>query len=412
MFERLKQFFSPAERERQLHEQLEKLRQRLPVPVFWLFGRTQSGKTSVIKYLTGASDAEIGQGFQPCTRFSRQYRFPTEEAPLLSFLDTRGLEEPGYHPAEDIARFQGEAHVVLVTVKALDHAQEVVLTNLRALRKANPQRPVILLLTTLHEAYPQQQHPAVYPFDRSGDAPEGSVPEDLRRSIGEQKRRFEGLVDFVVPLDLTPLAEGFEQPNFGGPELRQVLLEVLPEAYRQTLILFDQAGKELSDLYARHTLPYLVGYSTLGATAGAIPIPWLDVLILPGIQTRMIHHLAQLYGQPLSAERLREFAGAVGVGMLTRAAVREAVKVIPFVGSVVGAAMAGASTFALGKAFCYYYSAVLKGHVPNKDDLSRYYREEERLARQLWGRGTPGMAAATGGAPATAAAVSDGSANP
>src|SRR5260370_27930795 len=108
----------------------------------------------------------------------------------------------------------------------------------------------------------------------------------------------------------------------------------------------------------RPRLPYLVSYSPLGATAGAIPIPWLDVLILPGIQTRMIQQLAQLYGRPISAERLREFAGAVGVGMLTRAAVREAVKVIPFVGSVVGAAMAGASTFALGKAFCYYYSAV------------------------------------------------------
>jgi uncharacterized protein (DUF697 family)/predicted GTPase len=392
MFDRLKKLFSPAERERALQQQLEKLRQRLPVPVFWLFGRTQSGKTSVVKYLTGASDAEIGQGFQPCTRFSRQYRFPGEEAPLLMFLDTRGLEEPGYDPAEDVARFQNEAHVVLVTVKAMDHGQEVVLTHLRALRRANPHRPVVLLLTTLHEAYPQQQHPAVYPFDRQGNSPEGSISEDLRRSIAEQKRRFEGLVDYVVPLDLTPLDEGFEQPSYGGPELRSVLLEVLPEAYRQTLILFDEAGKELQDLYARHALPYVLSYSTLAATAGAIPIPWIDVLILPGIQTRMIHELARLYGRPITAERLREFAGAVGVGMLTRAAVRSAVKVIPFVGSVVGAAMAGASTFALGKAFCYYYSAVLKGHVPNKEDLSRYYRQEERLARQLWGAGKFGAA--------------------
>ena len=51
-------------------------------PVFWLFGKTQSGKTSVVKYLTGATDAEIGEGFQPCTRTTRRYAFPEDDAPL------------------------------------------------------------------------------------------------------------------------------------------------------------------------------------------------------------------------------------------------------------------------------------------------------------------------------------------
>jgi len=54
-------------------------------------------------------------------------------------------------------------------------------------------------------------------------------------------------------------------------------------------------------------LPHIAGYSTLAATAGAIPIPWLDLLILPGIQTRMIYHLAQLYGQPLTGARFVEY---------------------------------------------------------------------------------------------------------
>ena len=82
------------------------MRDRLPAPVFWLFGKTQSGKTTLIKYLTGADAAEIGQGFRPCTRFSRLYEFPTAEAPLLTFLDTRGLDEPDYDPTEDLARLR------------------------------------------------------------------------------------------------------------------------------------------------------------------------------------------------------------------------------------------------------------------------------------------------------------------
>ena len=52
MFDTMKRWFSASSRKAQIEEQLEKLRQRTPVPVFWLFGKTQSGKTSIIKYLT------------------------------------------------------------------------------------------------------------------------------------------------------------------------------------------------------------------------------------------------------------------------------------------------------------------------------------------------------------------------
>src|SRR5713226_8368599 len=111
MLDKLSHWFSRADKETKLQQRLENVRQRAPVPVFWLFGKTQSGKTSLIKFLTGADDAGIGQGFKPCTRFSREYHFPTAEASLLIFLDTRGMEEPGYDPRDDLARFDALAHV-------------------------------------------------------------------------------------------------------------------------------------------------------------------------------------------------------------------------------------------------------------------------------------------------------------
>jgi uncharacterized protein (DUF697 family)/predicted GTPase len=385
MFNKIKQFFS---RDQQAHfqERLEELRQKAPVPVFWLFGKTQSGKTSLIRFLTGADDAEIGQGFKPCTRFSREYHFPTPEAPLLTFLDTRGLEEPGYDPNVDLARFDVLAHVVIVTVKVLDHALANVVEHLRTIRQSKSGRPIVLALTCLHEANPQRQHLLPYPFDKQGRAPESAeVPGNLLLSISEQKKRFQELVDYVVPLDLTPSTEGFNDPDYGGPLFKEVLLEALPAAYRQTLLTLDEATHELSDLYARRALPHIVGYSSLAASAGAIPIPWVDLLILPGIQTRMIYHLAKLYGQPLTGERFLELAGTLGLGMLVRQAAREVVKFIPVVGSVAGAALAGAATFALGKAFCFYYSAVHKGHAPNPDELRRYYKEQLEQAEKLWG---------------------------
>src|SRR5215475_14305140 len=122
MFNRFKELFSSRSRDARLKAKLEELRRRTPVPVLWLYGKTQSGKTSIIKYLTGAEEAEIGQGFAPCTRFSREYAFPTTDIPLLKFLDTRGLEEPGYDANDDLAAFDKQAHVVIITIRVLDHA--------------------------------------------------------------------------------------------------------------------------------------------------------------------------------------------------------------------------------------------------------------------------------------------------
>ena len=70
---------------------INEVRQRLPIPVFWLLGKTQSGKTSLIRALTFNDAAEIGNGFQACTKRSLFYDFPSTSHPILRFLDTRGL---------------------------------------------------------------------------------------------------------------------------------------------------------------------------------------------------------------------------------------------------------------------------------------------------------------------------------
>jgi uncharacterized protein (DUF697 family) len=389
MLDKIKKWLLPDQpTDEQIEKKLEEVRKKAHIPVFWLYGKTQSGKTSLIKFLTGADEAEIGQGFKPCTRYSRQYQFPTAEAPLLTFLDTRGVDEPGYDPREDLALFDGQTHVVVITAKVMDHALENLLVHFRPIRDSRPTRPVVLVLTCLHEAYPQQQHPQPYPFTSPDiDKDAEAMPPALRTCLGEQRFRFQGLYDYLVPVDLTQPVEGFIDPNYGGERVRDVLLEALPAAYRQTLIALDDATKELQDLFGKRALPHILGYSSLAATAGAFPIPWVDMVVLPGIQTRMIYQLATLYGQPLSAKRFLELASTLGMGMVVRQAVREVVKFIPVVGSVAGAALAGTATFALGKAFCYYYAAVCKGHVPNAADLKRYYQEQLNEAAKLWRKG-------------------------
>jgi len=104
----------------------------------------------------------------------------------------------------------------------------------------------------------------------------------------------------------------------------------------------------------------------------------------------MLYDLAQLYGQPLTKQRLAELASALGLGLLGRQAGRSLIKVIPglgtIIGSVAGGVLAAASTYALGKAFCYYYQAVLQGHVPNTQDLKKYYNVQLEQAEEAWKR--------------------------
>ena len=352
---------------------LAELRAKTPAPVFWLLGKTQSGKTSIIRQLTGADDAVIGSGFRPCTKTSRQYQYPSTEAPLMTFLDTRGVDEPGYEPAEDIAAFDALAHVVIVTAKATDFAQGNIRAALEPIRRAGPSRPVILCVTCLNEAIPRQPHP-----------PYGQWPEPLQRAIDEHQRAFASLFDVCVPIDLTKPEDGFPDPGYGGGQLKRAILDVLPNAYRQTLLRLKDATEVLKDVHLRHAVPVIVGYSSMAASAGAVPVPFVDLFLLPGIQSRMVTHLAKLYGQPMTAERFKEIAATLGIGMMARQAVRQLTKFIPFVGSVAGAAVAWASTYALGRAFCYYYQAVCEGHVPDASALKKYYQEQYAAAEKTW----------------------------
>jgi uncharacterized protein (DUF697 family)/predicted GTPase len=395
MFERVRHWWAER-RERadaEYEARLAELRSRSPVPVFWLFGKTQSGKTSLVRCLTGASDAEIGTGFQPCTRFSRHYDFPNAETPLLRFLDTRGVDEPGYEPAADLAEFDSSAHVVLVTVKALDHAQENVLRHLQTIRQARPSRPVVLVLTCLHEGYPHQQHLEPFPFRPQAAREPLAVTEpsvqltDLMRSLEEQRRRFSELVDFVIPVDLTRPMEGFVTPNYGGEALRELLMQILPEAQRETLRVVEEALADLKELHARKVLPTILGHALLAGSAGAIPLPFVSLLVLPRIQRRMIQQIAGQYGRPLTAEEFVEVAHRLGIGQLRAQAARELLKVVPYLGVVAAATGAGAATYALGKAFCHYDAALQSGEFPDPDELRRYYDSQVAEAKRVWSNG-------------------------
>src|SRR5439155_14660030 len=154
-------------------------------PVVWLLGKVQSGKTSIIRELTQAGSAEIGSGFRACTRTARVFDFPGE-APIIRFLDTRGLGEVAYDPREDIGFCEGRSHLILAVIKTLDLEQQAVLDVIRAAKRRHPEWPVVVAQTSLHEGYaPGQRHALPYPLGPTPAA--GALPDQLVRAIEHQR---------------------------------------------------------------------------------------------------------------------------------------------------------------------------------------------------------------------------------
>ena len=412
MFERIKSYlgFGPLTDE-QFEQQRKELLKKIPVPVFWLFGKTGSGKSSIVRFITGSTQAEIGNGFQPQTRRSYRYDFPSETQPLVRFLDTRGLGETGYDPKEDIDSFDSTTHVVIVVARVMDHALAEIINPLRAIRAARPTRPIILALTCLHEAYPFQQHPVPDPFDPQHDASTAkkdpptetnaadtaaastsadisssrlAVHPELQRSLREQELRFAGLVDRIIPIDLTQPEEGFEEPQFGGHRLEAALIDLLPAACRQALIHLEGVRDSLRDLKEKQAMPTILTYSSLAAASAASPLPWIDIPVVMALQTRLVYLLADLYDQEMNAAMLSKMAGAVGGRLAVRFAIKAPLKLIPFVGQTANAAMAFAYTFSLGKACCWYFGEMRNGHIPTPDDLNKVWGEQMQDAMNAW----------------------------
>jgi uncharacterized protein (DUF697 family) len=344
----------------------------MPVPVFWLLGKAQSGKTSIVRALTGSSRAEIGGGFRPCTRKSQLYPFPDEDQYFLQFLDTRGLGEAEYDPTEDIRVLENQSHCLVLVIKAMDHAQQAVLEPLGKIRKAHPRWPLIVVQTSLHEGYPTARtaHLLPYPYDQFPYPPQ--VPDDLARSLASQRQWFDGDAHFV-PVDFTLPEDAYDPQSYGLDALWWTIEDVVPLGLGA---MMRQHHKTFRDAYFRAAHPHILGYCVAAGAAAGLPVPLLDLPLVLAIQGKLFHSIATLYGQKMTPQRAAEVFGALGFGFAARMGGRELLKIVPGVGTTVAAMFAAASTYALGCTLCAYFSFALHGDVPDAATLRKLYEEE------------------------------------
>jgi uncharacterized protein (DUF697 family) len=358
-------------------------RARQLAPVVWLLGKVQSGKTSIIRELTQASDAEIGAGFAPCTKTARVFDFPGE-APIIRFLDTRGLGEAEYDPASDIAFCEGRSHLLLGVVKALDLEQHAFLDVVRAVRQRHPDWPVVIAQTSLHEGYAAgMRHPRPYRAD-----PDTILPHSLGRALAHQRSLFAALpgrgIPTFVPIDFTQPSDGFEPTSYGREALVDALIAAAPAA---VAVALSELAKTRGDASTAAFNAHILGFALAAGASDAVPVAGL--IAVPVVQAAMLQQLGRLSGAGWNAQAYAEFALALGGGALVRTAssfgVRQLVKLIPVYGQTAGAAAAAAAsfatTYAMGKAAAHFLVRRREGR--RAEEVASIYRDGLRRAFSL-----------------------------
>jgi uncharacterized protein (DUF697 family) len=128
-------------------------------------------------------------------------------------------------------------------------------------------------------------------------------------------------------------------------------------------------------------------FAMWSGAAGLIPVPFVDLVAIGGLQLQMLRRLSQIYQVPFAENRGKSLITALlGAAIPTSSGLgaAELLKAIPLLGTAIAAfvtpALAAASTFAVGKVFMQHFETggtLLDFNPPD-------YREFLKGQKEMW----------------------------
>ena len=330
------------------------------LPKIWVLGKTGAGKSSLVGMLTGASEIGIGNGFEPCTTQSRLYGYP-QEAPVLHYLDTRGIGESGYDPASEIAAHSGTCSAILAVARLNDPAQGELCRAVREVRRTRPGRKIILVHSWA-----------------------GAFADMTRRELAREVNQ--AAIERAAGRRLPGAVVETRNPG-NGDEDRDRLLQLLGHELPLVAFLLARQGGATTESEEFAAIHASVSRYSLSAGLAAL-IPFAGPASTIPIQGSMLVELARHYEVDLNRNLLASLASMLGVAVIGRAVATKAVAMVPAFGQTAGAVLNGtaafATTFALGRATGYYLFHLKAGKRPDKREVRQIYKNALRGARHAF----------------------------
>ena len=199
--------------------------------------------------------------------------------------------------------------------------------------------------------------PRIVSPDASGKGPateRRDAHAKLQSALSDKAGLREHLLQ-VMELPIRPLDASGESASPAAARLMALLARELPNEARVEMIRVSRDR----DAQAQIAQTLVKSTSAISAAIGAQPIPLADLPILTTLQLVMVSGIMHIAGRERSLRAATEFAAALGVnvgaGMILREGTRAVLKFFPGWGNVVCGMVAGAGTYALGRAAIVYF---------------------------------------------------------
>ena len=211
----------------------------------------------------------------------------------------------------------------------------------------------------------------------NGDSPVSSH-ETMRSRLQKALQEKPGVGEHLLQVVEISSGTADEAAKGTAPQFMSMLARAMPNEARMEMarIANDRAvqGEIAQTLVKSNT--------AICAAIGAQPIPLADLPILTALQLAMVSGIMYISGRERSLRAATEFVGALGVnvgaGMILREGTRALLKFFPGWGNVVCGAVAGAGTYAIGRASIVYF---LEG-MTLRDARRTYLSSRKKRARR------------------------------
>ena len=130
--------------------------------------------------------------------------------------------------------------------------------------------------------------------------------------------------------------------------------------------LLAALGAALPEYRARLAWQRIVPAASAAGVVGLVPLPFVDLIPLLGIQSGLVLSVARIYGFKITPARARELIATFGIGMIARTIFQQLSKLGGVPGWMLSAAIASATTVAIGYAAMAWFS---RGERPTRESL-------------------------------------------
>jgi uncharacterized protein (DUF697 family) len=294
------------------------------------------------------------------------------------FLDARGAEVRTLSKIQDQLKAQPADMLLHFADEDSPAIVEAELENLAALAASNaPEHatPKVVGIVWRNRIRPPAER-------HNGESPLSS-PTKTRAALQSALQEHAGVAPHLLQVVEMPANLSVENAPGAAQNFMAMLARSMPNEARVEMarLAHDRAVQgEIAQTLVKST-------TAICAAIGAQPIPLADLPILTTLQLLMVSGVMYISGRERSLRAATEFVTALGVnvgaGMVLREGARALLKFFPGWGNVVCGAIAGAGTYAMGRASIVYFLEGLTLKDARRTYLSSRKKRSQPQARAL-----------------------------